>query len=157
MSNRDPAVILFGSDGNPLEVTEYGALLVAEREPLAPPDTTAVVELERGDVASNTTIEDVYVITSGKTLYLQQIQAGALALVTGSAKVEWLYRPDPMDTGLDQLIDVVYLNINGGSHMEAIMGAFVGDGTAEIVMRRVNGPGGTREMSAKFVGYEETT
>ena len=156
--SRNPAVIIHSPDGLiAVEVTEFGALLVAERAPMAPPGTDQVVQLVRGDVAPNTTVEDAYVITAGKTLTLQQIQAGAIALVTGSAKVEWIYRPDPGDTDQDVLIDVVYLNINGESHEEPIVISFDGDGTAELVMTRTNGPGGTREMSAKFVGCAETT
>lgn len=133
-----------------VDVTADGKLQVYFATPSAPPSGTAKSMIGDGNVPANSTSESIYTITSGKTLKIQRLSGGGENSVAGG-RVELAYRP----TGLaasDVLVEVGY--ISGGNFQFQLDENFIGDGTRQLVLKRINGGGGTMRITGKWVGYE---
>ncbi len=135
---------------NPLlraSIDSSGRLLVATPPPVNPPDTTPVVITAFGDVNGN--VDSSYTITNGKTLHISRLLAGAEE-TTKACRVT-LYE-NPSGTTLN-LIATLY--VNGSSDRFDLSQIFVGNGVRKIILRRTNLGTGSKEVFARFEGYEE--
>lgn len=135
---------------NPLlkaSVDTSGRLLVATPPPINPPDTTPVVITAFGDVNGN--VDSTYIITNGKTLHISRLLAGSEE-TTKACRVT-LYE-NPSGTTLN-LIATLY--VNGSSDRFDLSQTFIGNGTRKIILRRTNLGTGSKEVFARFEGYEE--
>jgi hypothetical protein len=67
--------------------------------------------------------------------------------------VELVERPTGLPAS-DVVVAVGYIG-NGGNFSFDLDEAFVGDGTRQIVLKRINGAGIPQRVNGKWVGYEQ--
>ena len=92
-------------------------------------------------------------MTSGKTLTITRLSAGAESTAKSGSVIELFY--DALGTGVTLiLIDAIYLN--GGSNKFDEDYSIIGDGTKLVRLRRRTFTADPREMYAKWEGYETT-
>jgi hypothetical protein len=132
-------------------VTEAGSLKV-DASPVTPTGATSKADIGSAGVPGPGYVEEVYVITNGELLTIQQFSGGGEVSSTGS-RIELRHRPTGLPAS-DVLIAVGYAN--GSSFEQTINQSFLGDGTAEVVIRRENMTGGTIHITGRWVGYEKT-
>lgn len=132
--------------------TADGRLKVAQ-EPPTPPPTTTPVDVGGIEIVGNTPVDTVRVITSGKTLVIQNFNGGAAPEGSGS-KVELFYDPNGNGTGMT-LLRVAYVS---GSSFSLDMSRELGpgNGTRAARLRRTSLGGASREIAAFLAGYERT-
>lgn len=141
------------------KVTQYsatvdasGRLTVNTIAP-SPAGTVRKTASAQGDVNSTAGTDTTYVVTSGKTLTINRLSAGAESTAKSGSVVELFY--DALGTGVTLiLIDAIYLD--GGSNKFDEDYDIVGDGTKMVRLRRRTFTADPREMYAKWEGYETT-
>lgn len=131
-------------------VDDNGSLNVVLQERTSPPGTTPVVRTASGSVT--TFLDDIYTITSGNNLIIQNLKSGCEASVAGS-KVT-LYEDPNGDLSVLNFIWGQYLS--GTNSQSDLSKELSGDGTRRIVMRRQRLDGGAKEILAEWNGYEYT-
>lgn len=132
--------------------TADGRLRVAQEPPAAPPATTPV-QVGGISAVGGTADDTIHVITSGKTLVVQNFNGGA-ALEGKGSKVSLFDDPNGNGTGMT-LVRVAYAN--GSSFSIDLSREFgPGNGTRAVRVRRENMGGSSREVAGFFVGYERT-
>ena len=128
-------------------VTTAGQLLVSTPPPVAPSGTTPVVQSVFDGVSNQS--ELVYVIPDGELLSIVRLR-GTIESSVGSGQVELIYRP----TGLPASDVLLEVGIGNGNNFQFDLAEeFLGDGTAQIVLRRTNSGGGTLLIYGKWDGY----
>src|SRR3989338_9328793 len=130
-------------------VDTSGRLLVSTPPPTPPADTTPVIITAFGPVSGNA--ESPYIITNGKTLVIGRLLAGSEE-ATKACRVT-LYENSNGDGVTLNLIATLYTN--GNSDKFDLSQKFQGDGIRKIILRRTNLGGGSKEVFARFEGYEE--
>ena len=132
--------------------TADGRLKVAQ-EPPAPPPTTTPVDIGGIATVGGTPADTTHVITSGKTLVVQNFNGGAAPEGKGS-KVELFDDPNGNGTGMT-LLRVAYANGESFSlDLNKELGP--GNGTRGVRLRRTNLGGASREIAAFLAGYERS-
>ncbi len=140
------------TSGINLKINSDGSLNVIATI-LTPDGATRVVTSVFGSVGSTAGVDTIYTITNGQTLTVQILQAGAEGDVSGTV-IELFEDPNG---DLSVLNRVTLIFVNGASNGRIVQQTFVGDGVRRIVMRRRTYTASTREVEARWVGYEETT
>ncbi len=132
--------------------TADGRLKVAQEPPSPPPATTPV---DIGGVATvgGTPADTVRVITTAKTLVIQNFNGGAAPEGKGS-KVELFDDPNGNGTGMT-LLRVAYANGESFS-LDLSRELGPGNGIRAVRLRRTNLGGASREIAAFLAGYERT-
>jgi len=133
-------------------VSTTGRLLVSDEAPAPPPGTdpidigAVVLPAKNGGYVDTT-----YTITNGKQIHLQQFIGGAETI---KSKFELYYDPDG-DMGINAvLIRVAYINY--ANFQYDLNQAYIGDGTARIVMRATNNTASSGLEHANFLtAYED--
>lgn len=147
--------VLTGQDsvtGNFTDLQSRNNRLLVSQDVEAPAGTTPVTVQAFGDVASTAGVDTYYTITNGYNLTIQQLSAGAEG-ETGGSIVELFWDPDG-DLGVNlERIDTIF--IDSATNQIEINTTFTGDGTARIVLRRRGYTSSAREMSARWIGFEE--
>lgn len=147
------ARLVDGSGYVAIEATTDKRLLVSEAV-TAPAGTTPVSRLVDGNVSSLATVEDVYVITNGKTLRIQRFSGGGEDSVSGG-RVELYSREG--SPAVDTLIDVGY--VSGGNFQFDLFKNLVGNTSPsvnrKVVLKRINGGGSSMRIKGRWEGYEE--
>jgi hypothetical protein len=131
-----------------VRVNTAGRLLVSQ-EPPTPPAATTPVKISAKDVMS-ATVDTFYTITSGKTLTIQRLSAGAQS--SNSGHIIELYEDPNGDLSVLNIIDDIY--VNGSSSQKDLLGDFIGDGTRRILLRRRAFGGGNNDVTGIWQGYE---
>jgi len=131
-----------------VRVLESGGILVESASLTTPPDTTAVRRVAFSGVSTQS--DDIYTITSGKTLVIQRFSAAIESSTAGS--IVELYEDPNGDLSVLNAIEI--LIESGGSAQVSINDQFIGNGTRRIVMRRRRFDGGSRTIFARWEGYE---
>jgi hypothetical protein len=152
VNQRDNAQIMIVDSSNPNQkatVDSSGRLLVSTPPPQPPPNTTPIILTGFGAVSGNNDIE--YTITNGKKLIIGRLLAGAEAM-TKAGNITLYDNPDGNKVTLN-LIAILY--VNGSSDVADLTESFQGDGIRKIILRRTNLGGGSKEIFARFEGYEE--
>lgn len=148
------ALLVAGSDNTGvarlLQAAADGRLIVSTLT-VAPAGTTAVNRFADGNIGALATVETVYIITNGKTLTIQSFGGGA-ATSNAGARVELVERPTGLPAS-DVVVDVGYAN--GNNFQFLLSRTFVGDGTRQIVLKRINSGGSPTRAAAKWSGYEQ--
>ena len=142
----DPAT---GIESYYLSTTSAGYIRVSNTP--APPPAASVV---RRTVVGNVGVtpgDDLYTITSGKTLKIQLLVGGAQNGTDGS-KVA-LYEDPNGDLSVLNEIAVIYVNMST-IHID-LDDDYVGNGTRRILMRRISFSASAREIYGRWVGYEQ--
>lgn len=134
-----------------MKVNANGSINVVNVTAVAPVNTTPVVITAFGAVATTVGVDTFYTITNGLDLTIQRLDGGSEENTGGSA-VELFYDPNANLTGMTRL-GTIY--VNGSSYEQAVDRTFTGDGTRRIVLRRRGFSGNSREMFARWAGYEE--
>ncbi|PIO07173.1 hypothetical protein COT47_01465 [Candidatus Woesearchaeota archaeon CG08_land_8_20_14_0_20_43_7] len=137
---------------NPLlkaSVDGSGRLLVATPPTTPPPQTTPVIITAFGAVSGN--VDSSYTITNGKKLVIGRLLAGSQD--SNSACRVTLY-DNPSGDGITLTL-IATLYVNGSSDKFDLSEKILGDGNHKIILRRTNLGGGSKEMFARFEGYEE--
>jgi len=98
-----------------------------------------------------TQVDNVYVITSGKTMYIQGLLGSAEWNNVGGAVVELWY--DPNGTGVGMSL-IAAGHCNGNTFSYPLADAYLGDGTKAIRMRRITLGGGSLWIFGRIFGYE---
>lgn len=129
-------------------VDASGRLQVSLPAPLPPPGTTGVNITEYSGVAG--TLDNVYVIPNGATLFIQRFSASAEVDTSGGNVVELWYDPNGTGVGMT-VIDAVFVGGNAEQHDLAI--TYIGNGTRAIRMRRSRLSGGTKSIFGRWEGY----
>lgn len=138
-------------------VDEFGNLRTAPIEPVTPPGAVRVTRSEDGDLSGRS--DDIYVITDEKTLEIQALFVTAAASLEGSVvEMYWdefgayVDQDDLEALGLELLVPV----IQSGSTFSISFASrkFLGDITAQIVMRRERLDGGAKRVFGRWVGFE---
>jgi len=143
--------MIAGEDDNHIirrvAVNSSRRLLVSQEPPSPPPETTAVARIEYGNVSGSD--DNEWVIPNGKTLTIQRLSAGAEP--AGGSNVELWYDPDGTKTNM-QIIDVIFSD--GQSDQHDLNATYIGDGVAQIVMRRTGiGSSNARLIFGRWEGY----
>jgi hypothetical protein len=115
--------------------------------------TRVVVTAPPTGVATTSGVDTYYTITNGKTLTIQSFSAGGEEEVGGSA-VD-LYYDENGDLSVLTWLNTIY--INGATAQLSVGVDYDGDGTARIVLRERGFTANSRELAARWYGYEETT
>jgi hypothetical protein len=152
VNQRENAQIVIVDSSNParkVTVDSSGRLLVSTPPPQPPPNTLPVVLTGVGTVSGDNDVE--YTITNGSTLVIGRLLAGAEEM-TKAGKITLYDNPDGNGVTLN-LIATLY--VNGSSDVADLTETFDGDGIRKIILRRTNLGGGSKEMFARFEGYEE--
>lgn len=145
-------VIEDSSTGVNLKVNADGSLnVIPQLTPESPSGAVPVIISAFGDVASVDGVDTYYTITSGETLTIQTLIAGAEYDGAGSI-VELFYDPNG---DLSVLIRLSALFINGASDNNPVNQEFIGNGTRRIVLRRRGFGANAREVFGQWIGYEE--
>jgi len=131
--------------------TTDGRLKVAQSIPETPNGSISKSQFFNGLVGAMVTDEGVYTITNGKTLHIQRFTGGAETSTAG-ATVELVYRPTGLEAS-DIIINIGY--VNGSNFQFDLSDSIMGDGTAQIVIKRTNNGGGSMRITGRWVGYEE--
>lgn len=132
-------------------LTEDNRLKVASLPAAAPATATGVSQLGDGAIGANQTVETpaAYTIPNGQTLRIQRLIGGGENSVSGG-RVELAYRPTGVSSS-DELIAVGY--IAGGNFVFDLDETFTGNGTRQIVMKRINAGGASMRITGKWQGY----
>ncbi|GEM_PF-3784936 len=130
-------------------VDSSGRLLVATPPATPPASTTPVIITAFGTVSGNT--DSAYTITNGKKLVIGRLLAGSEE-ATKACKVTLYDNPSGDGVTLN-LIATLY--VNGSSDKFDLSEKITGNGTHKIILRRSNLGGGSKEVFARFEGYEE--
>lgn len=133
--------------GNFAEVDSSGRLLVSNVS-VTPPASTSVIQTEFDGVSG--TDDNLYTITNGTTLTIQQFFGGAESSTAGT--VIELYE-DP-NGDLTVLNEIAIIFAAGVSNFTDLSESFTGDGTRRILLRRRRLDGGSREVFGRWVGFE---
>jgi len=152
VNQRENAQIVIADSTNPtrrVTVDSSGRLLVSTPPPQPPPDTMPVILTGFGTVSGDNDVE--YTITNGSRLVIGRLLAGAEEM-TKAGRITLYDNPDGNGVTLN-LIATLY--VNGSSDVADLTESFEGDGVRKIVLRRTNLGGGSKEMFARFEGYEE--
>lgn len=152
VSQEQNAGITIVDGSNPAikaSVDSSGRLLVSTPPPIPPADTTPVIITAFGTVSGN--VDSPYTITNGKTLVIGRLLAGSEE-ATKACRVTLYENPNGDGVTLS-LIATLYTN--GNSDKFDLSQNFQGDGTRKIILRRTNLGGGSKEVFARFEGYEE--
>lgn len=149
--STDSARITYG--GNVAQVDASGRLLVVAAPAVAPPSATAVSTTVWTSVAINTTVDTLYTITNGKTLYLQDFNGATSFTGSGGYCAEFLLYEDPNGnlTNL-RVLHVIYLN--GGNFVKVISDTLVGNGTRRLLLR-VTTNNAAAVLYRQWRGYEQ--
>ncbi len=131
-------------------VNELGELVTVATTGGAPPATTPISIVEKGDVSSTAGVNNLYTITNSTVLTIQRMSGGAEQSNSGS--IVELFEDPNGDLSVLNPIEDVY--VNGDSDDKDLNDTFDGDGTRRIVLRRRNFGGGTNEMTGKWSGFE---
>lgn len=140
-------IILQDADGDQADITATGRLKVSTEPPTPPPDKTAVIKLEYGNVS--TTDDLVYIIPNGETLQLQRFSAGAETANSGNV-VELWYDPNGNGVGMT-IIDTIFCD--GTSDQHDLNQTYLGDGTKSIRLIRKRLSGGSTLIFGRWEGY----
>ncbi len=130
-------------------VDSSGRLLVSTPPPTPPPNTTPIILTGFGAVSGNS--DSLHVITPGKKLVIGRLLAGAEEM-TKAGRITLYENPDGNNITLN-LVATLY--VNGSSDVADLSETFQGNGTRRMVLRRTNLGGGSKELFARFEGYEE--
>jgi len=123
-------------------------LLVSQEPPSPPPETTRVKQSAYTDMSG--TIDTDYVIPNGETVVLQRFSAGAEDDSPQGNVIELWHDPDATGNSM-VLIDVLFSS--GASDQHDLNDAFLGDGTAQIKMRRRRLSGEAKLVYGAWEGY----
>jgi hypothetical protein len=119
--------------------------------PGAPPAASTPVDINIfGDVNSTSGVDTPYIITSGKTLTVQQLSGGAEAHTSGS--IVELFEDPNGDLSVLNRIETVF--VNGDSQSVIVERSFVGDGTRRIILRRRRYAMNFKEIWGRWKGFE---
>lgn len=138
-----------GSYDQPV-LTSDGRLFVSSA-PITPGGTTPIKQFADGSVGAIATVETVYTVTNGKTLTIQAFRGGSDTSSAGG-RVELVSRPTG-NPASDVVLDVGY--VNGNNFDFAMDEIIIGNGTKQIVLKRINSGGTGLRMGAQWRGYEQ--
>lgn len=134
-----------------IEATADGRLLTSGTAP-SPTASTTVKRVVFGDVTANNTSDDVYTITSGKSLTVQTMLGGG-SDTTAGGRIELHVRDNSGVTpSVNTLVVAGY--VAGGNFSFDVDENFTGDGSRQVILRRVNLGGATMHMFGRWKGYE---
>lgn len=154
-SDADRAMAITGGlDNNtarPFAVTGDGRLLISSTAP-TPPASTSVKRVAYGTVANSATVDDIYTITNGTVLLIQNFVGGGESTNNGG-RIELHVRANSGVTP-DGSTLVVAGYISGGNFAFDVDESFTGDGSRQVVLRRINQGGTPMHMFARWKGYE---
>lgn len=128
------------------ESTGYKAGVTSDRRlmvddgfvlPTPPPGGVQVIIGGYTTIANNKTVDVLYTITNGKTLYLQLMKArGAGNSTSGNLEIAIFEDPNGNLSVLNR-IDTVFISAQG-SNFDTVQGAsYVGNGTRRILLRSI--------------------
>jgi hypothetical protein len=150
-ASADSVIQIIGPSGNIADVNASNELRVVN-DPLEPPAGADFVS-RIDDSTINSAIDDIYTITTGKTLKIRRLSGGAESSTSGHV-IDLYEDPNGTLSPLN-LIENVY--VNGSSDQKIFEESLIGDGTRRIVMRRSAFVGGNYRVTARWDGFEETT
>lgn len=137
--------------GNTTNIQARDNRLLVSQDVVAPPGTTEVISSAFGAVATTSGVDTYYTITNGLTLTIQSLTGGSEEN-TGGSVIDLFYDPNANLTGMTRL-GTIY--VNGSSDEVGINQSFIGNGTRRIVLRRRGFSANSREMAARWSGFEE--
>lgn len=142
---------LMGSSGNIAEVTADGRLKV-DMTPVAPPDTTSVLESVNSVLANTTPVDTYYVIPTGEQLIIQTLEGNTSTSAQGSTISLW-YQPNGSAAGEIQI--TLNIQVNGSNYIKSINWTCpaLGNGTRRIALRRQRNDSTSRSVGAEWKGY----
>jgi len=140
-------IIIQDEEGHRADVTANGRLKVSQEPPTPPVGTTGVSEVEYGNVANSD--DNDYLIPNGETLILQRFSAGGEEANKGNV-IELWYDPNGNGNNME-IIDTIFCN--GSSDQHDLNGSYLGDGTAQIKLRRRRLSGGAVQIFGRWEGY----
>jgi hypothetical protein len=116
-----------------------------------PPGATKITQVVEDNISG--TVDDTYLITSGKVLTIQRL-ACASSLSLGSvvsSKIQLFYDPN----GDGSVLTLIAVLFTTGEYQETFLSdKFRGDGTRRIIIRRSILDTGARQVFAKWEGHE---
>jgi len=154
-SNRINTQTIITDGTTDAEVTGDGRLKVDVTTPSAPSGTTPVNRGTLSEIASGSTVDDLYTITNGDTLTILSF-TGSSASNSASSKgaIEFTLYEDPNgDLSVLNLIKAAHLE--DGNFQFLLNRDFVGDGTRRILLRVEELAGQTLRVSRFWDGFEQ--
>lgn len=137
---------------NPVKVTRTGRLLISNRVPFEHPDQTQIIRTTAGDLSGSTLDINYYTTTSGKTLYMETLQAGSEDFNKPSKIDLWVDVVGTATTSGWNLVNTLY--VAGNNFKVDLFNIIDGTTTTRVAMRRVPLVGATREIFAQWTGIE---
>jgi len=114
-----------------------------------PDGSTPIVQTAFSDMSG--TVDTLFTITNGTILTIQRLTAGAEVDATSGSVIELFEDPNG-DLSVLNVIDVIFAS--GTTSQLDIGEDFTGDGTRRILLRRRRIGGGSREIFARWQGFE---
>lgn len=138
----------YKSDANGRILSQTSQPVFTRRE--IPPGATSVRQFARSNVAGQTDTD--YVIPNGQKLFITEFQtASTLSMgVLVSNRVALFHDPNGNGTGMQP---ITFAYPAASNVLIPINEMFVGDGTAQIKIRRTPIDAGSREIFAQWEGY----
>lgn len=143
--NQNPADVVVVDGGNALRVTGQVSIDVG----IIPDGAVEVLITDYDDV--KTDLDNVHVITNGKTLHIQGLLGSAEWNNVGGGVVELYYDPNGDGTGMTL---IAAGHVNGTTFSYPLREEYAGDGTKAIRMRRIILGGGSLWIFGRVFGYE---
>ena len=156
LSEKDSASTtkLVGADSDGVETYFAGVnpdgSLPTSSSPSTPPFADPIIRTGISNVGISSPGDDLYTITNGKTLKVQQLSGGAQDGTDGS-KISLFEDPNG-DLSVLHLFAVLY--VNQSSWQIDLQNEFVGNGVRRVLMRRYAFSASTREIFGRWIGYE---